>query len=112
MNIPSAIQNRNLLSFNYDGYSRTVEPHTYGIDGKGHHAIRAYQVAGGVTLANTLDGRYSMSTRCALYQSCHSNSQALDPDTSEVTKPSPPYWLSFSPAAVTWPGLKCRLVVC
>ena len=47
MTIQTAIRNRNLLSFNYDGYSRTAEPHTYGIDGKGHHAIRAYQVAGG-----------------------------------------------------------------
>ncbi|UUX95560.1 hypothetical protein [Aquabacterium sp. J223] len=47
MSIQSAIQNLNLLSFQYEGFSRTVEPHTYGIDGKGHYALRAYQVAGG-----------------------------------------------------------------
>ena len=47
MNITSAIQSLHLLSFNYEGFSRTVEPHTYGIDGKSHYAIRAYQVSGG-----------------------------------------------------------------
>ena len=47
MSIASAIQNRNLISFNYDGHSRTVEPHTYGNDGKGHPAVRAFQILGG-----------------------------------------------------------------
>lgn len=47
MSIASAIQNLQLLSFTYDGYSRVVEPHTYGIDTKGHAALRAYQVRGG-----------------------------------------------------------------
>lgn len=47
MTIASAIRNRQLLSFSYDGYARVVEPHTYGIDGKGHYAVRAYQVRGG-----------------------------------------------------------------
>lgn len=47
MNISTAIRNRNLLSFNYDGYPRIVEPHTYGLDSKGHMALRAYQVSGG-----------------------------------------------------------------
>jgi hypothetical protein len=47
MNIPMAIQNRQLLSFTYDGFARVVEPHCYGIDGKGHPALRAYQVRGG-----------------------------------------------------------------
>jgi len=47
MNITNAIQNRNLLTFNYAGFRRTVEPHTYGTDTRGHLALRAYQVAGG-----------------------------------------------------------------
>lgn len=47
MNITAAIQNRNLLCFTYDGSRRTVEPHTYGLDTKGHMALRAYQVGGG-----------------------------------------------------------------
>lgn len=47
MNITSAIENRNLLTFTYDGRPRTVEPHTYGVDSKGHMALRAFQVGGG-----------------------------------------------------------------
>jgi predicted DNA-binding transcriptional regulator YafY len=47
MSISLAIQNRNLLSFSYDGFTREVEPHCLGIDKKGHPALRAYQVAGG-----------------------------------------------------------------
>lgn len=47
MTIASAIRNRQLLSFSYDGHTRVVEPHTYGVDGKGHYAVRAYQVRGG-----------------------------------------------------------------
>lgn len=47
MQITTAIQNKHLLSFFYDGYQRIVEPHTYGIDTKGHKALRAYQVSGG-----------------------------------------------------------------
>ncbi len=47
MSICNAINNKNTLSFTYDGYSRIVEPHTYGVDGKGHGALRAYQTSGG-----------------------------------------------------------------
>ncbi len=47
MEISRAIRERRLLSFSYDGHPRTVEPHTYGVDGKGHEAVRAYQVGGG-----------------------------------------------------------------
>lgn len=47
MSIVTAINGRNLLSFIYDGFHRTVEPHTYGMDTKGHVALRAYQVGGG-----------------------------------------------------------------
>lgn len=37
----------NLLSFTYDGHRRLVEPHTYGMDNKGHRSLRAYQISGG-----------------------------------------------------------------
>ena len=47
VSIATAIQGRNLLSFIYDGFQRTVEPHTFGVDAKGHPALRAYQVSGG-----------------------------------------------------------------
>lgn len=47
MSIVDAIGRRHLLTFSYDGFPRVVEPHTYGIDKKGHQALRAYQVGGG-----------------------------------------------------------------
>ena len=47
MTISSAIHDRYLLSFTYDGFPRVVEPHCCGTDKKGHPALRAYQVQGG-----------------------------------------------------------------
>lgn len=44
--ICQAISDLQLISFIYDGQSRVVEPHTYGVDTKGHWALRAYQVWG------------------------------------------------------------------
>lgn len=46
MAICDAINTRSLLSFSYHGHVRIVQPHTYGIDGKGHKALRAYQTGG------------------------------------------------------------------
>ena len=45
--IIQAIRDRELVTFNYDGYPRTVEPHSYGQSSKGEELLRAYQVAGG-----------------------------------------------------------------
>jgi len=45
--IINAINNKQLLQLQYHGYSRTVEPHTYGINKKGNEVISCYQVAGG-----------------------------------------------------------------
>jgi hypothetical protein len=47
MSISSAIANLKLLGFEYSGFARVVEPHTYGIDSNGLHTLRAYQVRGG-----------------------------------------------------------------
>jgi hypothetical protein len=47
MSIASAIENRHLLAFEYDGRPRVVEPHVYGVNSKGHEALSAYQVWGG-----------------------------------------------------------------
>ena len=44
--IIGAIENHKLIEFDYDGESRTVEPHCYGISTKGNEVIRAYQVRG------------------------------------------------------------------
>ncbi len=41
MPIAEAIRTQHLLIFSYDGYMRTVEPHTYGADQKDHRALRA-----------------------------------------------------------------------
>lgn len=44
--IIEAIENKNLIEFNYDGESRIVEPHCYGLSTKGNEVLRAYQVDG------------------------------------------------------------------
>lgn len=44
--IINAIKNQNVITFDYDGDSRTVEPHCYGLTTKGNEAIRAYQISG------------------------------------------------------------------
>ena len=41
-----AIRNKNLITFNYDGGERTVEPHCYGVSKDGKELLRAYQIAG------------------------------------------------------------------
>ncbi|MBL7872113.1 MAG: hypothetical protein JNM78_10905 [Cyclobacteriaceae bacterium] len=41
-----AIKNRLLLQMEYDGGTRIVEPHCYGITTKGNPALRAYQIDG------------------------------------------------------------------
>ncbi len=44
--IIAAIETKSLLEFTYDGESRIVEPHCYGLTTKGNEAIRAFQVDG------------------------------------------------------------------
>lgn len=44
--IVSAISNRKTLEFRYNNEARIVDPHCYGVDGKGHDAIRAFQRGG------------------------------------------------------------------
>ena len=43
--IRTAIANKQLLEFNYDGYHRIAEPHVYGIK-DGVHEILVFQVGG------------------------------------------------------------------
>ena len=45
--ICQAIQEMKLLTFNYNGHHRTVEPHAYGISTAGNECLRCYQVSGG-----------------------------------------------------------------
>lgn len=44
--ICSAIESNNLISFYYDGGTRNVEPHCYGLSKKGNELLRAFQVSG------------------------------------------------------------------
>ena len=44
--ISQAIDGKRLLDFHYEGHHRIVEPHAYGVNDKGHHLLRCYQVGG------------------------------------------------------------------
>jgi hypothetical protein len=44
--IINAIRNQNVITFDYEGESRTVEPHCYGITTRRNEAIRAFQIEG------------------------------------------------------------------
>lgn len=44
--IIKAIKSKKLIEFDYDGESRTVEPHCYGLTNKGNEVIRAFQIDG------------------------------------------------------------------
>ena|ERR1051325_2296097 len=45
--ICDAISNLRVLQLSYDGYSRTVEPHAYGMSTANHEIVRVWQTAGG-----------------------------------------------------------------
>lgn len=45
--VMQAIQQRKVLELRYHGYSRIVEPHTYGRDKDGDEILRCYQTSGG-----------------------------------------------------------------
>ena len=44
--ILAAVEGKQTLSFWYSNELRIVEPHCYGVDGKGHDAIRGFQRGG------------------------------------------------------------------
>jgi len=44
-----AITNRRVITFYYDGYHRTVEPHAVGSSLSGNDILRCYQISGGHT---------------------------------------------------------------
>ena len=44
--IINAIQQKKLISLSYDGITRTVEPHAYGVSSKGNELLRCFQVKG------------------------------------------------------------------
>ena len=44
--ICSAIESKRVLSFNYDGLSRVVEPHAHGVSRRGNEVVRGFQTEG------------------------------------------------------------------
>ena len=44
--IIEAIENQNIIEFNYEGELRIVEPHCYGVSKAGNDVIRAFQIDG------------------------------------------------------------------
>ncbi|OIQ92250.1 hypothetical protein GALL_258460 [mine drainage metagenome] len=44
--IITAVQNKEVLSFTYEGYTRVVEPHAVGVSTAGHKVLRCFQVGG------------------------------------------------------------------
>lgn len=44
--IISAVQNKEVISFTYEGYTRVVEPHAVGVSTAGHKVLRCFQVGG------------------------------------------------------------------
>lgn len=44
--ICKAIKSRKMITFNYDGGLRKVEPYCYGISRKSKELLRAYQISG------------------------------------------------------------------
>ncbi|WP_200232272.1 WYL domain-containing protein [Rubrivivax gelatinosus] len=79
MSIASAIHGRNLLTFIYDGYRRTVEPHTLGVDAKGHTALRAFQVTGGSESGEHIGWK--------LFHASEMHSIAIQPQTFSGPRP-------------------------
>ena len=51
--IITAIQNRSILEFTYEGHHRVVEPHSYGLSASRKEVIRCYQI-GGSSVANSV----------------------------------------------------------
>jgi hypothetical protein len=44
--IIGAIQQKELITFTYDGHSREVEPHAVGVSTSGYKVLRCFQVKG------------------------------------------------------------------
>jgi predicted DNA-binding transcriptional regulator YafY len=60
--IISAIENRKILEFDYEGQFRVVEPHTVGISKTGKHMLSAFQIDGESNKIKIPDwGQFSIS---------------------------------------------------
>ena len=59
--ICDAINNKRILSFTYNGYSRKVEPHAHGRTKGGNEVLRAYQISGGHASSRHYEGWHLFS---------------------------------------------------
>lgn len=50
----SAIRNRSVVEFDYDGGTRVVEPYCHGTSTRGKELLRGYQVAGYSSSGNSM----------------------------------------------------------
>lgn len=53
--IIQAIENRQILEFEYDSCFRRVEPHTFGVSSTGKDMLSAYQIEGDTVSGNVPD---------------------------------------------------------
>ena len=47
--VTQAIEEKRLLKIKYDGATRVIEPHAYGINKQGNELLRAFQISGAST---------------------------------------------------------------
>lgn len=47
LDICEAIRNRCIVTFNYEGSTRMVEPHLFGVDSSGNETLNGWQLSGG-----------------------------------------------------------------
>jgi len=60
--IIDAINNRNVITFDYDGCQRIVEPHTVGVSTTGKDSLSTFQIGGqSNTIAIPDWGRFSLN---------------------------------------------------
>jgi hypothetical protein len=79
MSICTAIAQKRLLRLTYDWGTRTVEPHAYGRNSKGHELLRSYQVGG--------DSRSGESEGWKLFRVDEIRSLAMSEDTFAGPRP-------------------------
>ena len=76
--IISAIRERAILRFVYNGEPRVVEPQTYGLSSTGKEVLRAYQTSGGSRTGSTrLAKLFDVSKIVGLEKTSHRFSEAL-----------------------------------
>lgn len=89
--IAAAVRNKQILTISYHGFTRTVEPHAYGINHKGNEALRRYQIAGGSVSGSPsswklllLDEMRSITTTGSVFQGPRRDYKRDDKDMQHI----------------------------